>query len=280
MENNNNLQHLTPKCANNEQKQVVTNEVVTPTTRKVFLISELLIGILQCLHIREIIQLQQINHDFDNISQFTYSIEDNEMNFDYENVFIKHIIERDICNSIKSLGIWYIQTVNFKNQTDRLPIVSRTTTSTRGLINNFQFICKVSEPTQLNKETSKTTTISSIDEPNCGVLKVLYFQLKNCDEKTIAKEFMGNNTVISDLLVSNLYGIIPLINKLSLLLNENESFQNSICFERFSTSEKVGEVYETPKTMRFITDMLEMHDSVYPFTIWCMDLWGFSIILQ
>ena len=78
-----------------------------------------MIRVLQCLHFREIIQLRQVNNNFNNISQYTFVIEDNEMTFDYENVFIKHIIERDICNSIKSLGIWYIHTVNFKNEVSR-----------------------------------------------------------------------------------------------------------------------------------------------------------------
>ena len=254
-----NLQHLTPQCTKDEQKGMVTEKVFTPASRKVFLIPELLINIIQCLDIQQIVQLRQINHDFDNISQFTFSIQDNEMNFDYENAFIKNILERDICNSIQSLGIWYIQTVNFKNKTAPwTPEISTNNDVDIDIIGKSQCIAKIIES---NKYKSV-----SIDNPK--ILKTLYSQMKHSDQKTTSKKVVISAKGISDLLLGKLYGIIPLANRLSYLINKDESFQHDICVATFTTPiVREGRIwYESGRNLTMVTDMTKISRARYFFS--------------
>ena len=255
------------KCDNNVSESQNENEqcrLVKHKSAKVFLIRELLIDILQFLHIYKIIEIRRINYIFDNISKFTFSIDDNILYFDYVNVFIKTILERDICDNIQSLGIWYIQTINLaRNISNWIPQISNTTANG----NKPQPIAQIAQNDDLEEEQRHNPNYQkTLDINNCKILETLYCQIKNINEKTNAKQFMRNN-VIGDLLLGNLYGIIPLTNKLLFLLDKNESFQSDICFERFTPLEKTNGCYIVPPQMVLITDMIGIPGSWLRFDL-------------
>ena len=101
------------KPTNKHSSSFYSNKILKhKSCRQIIQIQCILLNIFKYLSFNEIIRNRRININFNNELYFKFKCNNFNIYFEYNNTFIKKIIENQICNNIQSLPMWYFHLKN------------------------------------------------------------------------------------------------------------------------------------------------------------------------
>ena len=213
--------------------------------RNAFEIDATLTKSLQFLNIKELIVFRRINKHFYNLLNFSFSMNDCQLDFNYNSKFLKRMIERDLLynNNISTLGKWYLQTINIQhdcimvkpqlfddddNNNNNDSKSFRTTDKNDSSYLKSMQLCKISicDENNMLKKTHLKGLDENIDKngncTDCKVLRRAYKQAKCIDtQMKQEKNLYMSYELINDLLLGYIFEISLFKEKFLLILSEN-----------------------------------------------------------
>ena len=239
--NKNNNKNISQNKVSNHYNVIIKNgnnknrKVTNRLCDEIFGSINLCMGIFDFLSIKETIMWRRMNKYFNKQFNFCYSLENNQLFFNYQFSHIKQMIENEFCH-FKTLAYWFAQVLSFRNDEC---IEKSTSVRIKSNISNDDLhstlhtlpvnskhlfeIDRYFAPPEEEKENVK----------NCGVFKELYHQLQFIQEKGKEKDFV-NSGVIDYLLLGWHFNILPIKRKFEQLINKNRTFRRDVCFEPFT----------------------------------------------